>query len=62
MMLVLSRKKGQRVVIGDNAIVVMVVEILGDKVRLGFEADRNVDIHREEVKQDIDREGKKPWN
>ena len=47
-MLVLSRKKSERILIGD-AIDIMVVEIRGDKVRLGINAPRNVQVHREEV-------------
>lgn len=48
-MLVLSRECGEEVVIGDVAVVVTIVEIRGDKVRLGFTADRSVPIHRREV-------------
>jgi len=47
-MLVLSRKTNQRIVIGD-AIVVTVVEIRGDKCRLGIEAPRAVTVHRSEI-------------
>jgi len=51
-MLVLSRKKGESLVIGDN-IAVTVIEIRGDKVRLGIEAPRDVTVHREEVARAI---------
>lgn len=47
-MLVLSRKKNESIVV-DDAIVITVVEIRGDKVRLGIEAPRDVAIHRSEV-------------
>ena len=47
-MLVLSRKKNESIVI-DNNIVVTVVEIRGDKVRLGIEAPKDVSVHRLEV-------------
>lgn len=47
-MLVLSRKTNESVVI-DDKIVVTVIEIRGDKVRLGFEAPKDVPIHRQEV-------------
>jgi carbon storage regulator len=47
-MLVLSRKKGESIIIRDN-IVVMVVDIRGDKVRLGIEAPKDVPVHRREV-------------
>lgn len=48
LMLVLSRKKNESIVI-DERIVITVVEIRGDKVRLGIEAPRDVAIHRQEV-------------
>lgn len=47
-MLVLSRKKNESIVI-DERIVITVVEIRGDKVRLGIEAPRDVPIHRQEI-------------
>jgi carbon storage regulator len=46
--LILSRKKNERIVIGDN-IEVTVVEIRGDRVKLGFAGPPEVPIHREEV-------------
>ncbi|MHC4877037.1 MAG: carbon storage regulator CsrA [Planctomycetota bacterium] len=53
-MLVLSRKKDEKIVIGDN-ISIMVVEIRGDKVRLGIEAPRDISVHRREVYEAIKR-------
>lgn len=47
-MLVLSRKKGERVLIGRD-IYVKVVDIRGDRVKLGFEGPDEVPIHREEL-------------
>lgn len=47
-MLVLSRKKDEAIVINDN-ITIVVVEIRGDKVRLGIEAPKEVPVHRQEV-------------
>mgnify|MGYP001817300636 CR=1 FL=1 len=47
-MLVLSRKKNESIVIDGN-IVITVVEVRGDKVRLGIQAPREVPIHRSEV-------------
>jgi carbon storage regulator len=47
-MLVITRKKNEALVI-NNDIVVVVVDILGDKVRLGVEVPREVPIHRREV-------------
>lgn len=54
-MLVLSRKVDEKIVIGDS-ITLMVVEIRGDKVRLGIEAPRGVTVHRQEVYDTIQRE------
>ena len=57
-MLVLSRKRDERVVIeagGEVILQAIVVEIRGDKVRLGFEADPTVKIHRKEVWDEIKR-------
>lgn len=51
-MLVLSRKKNEKIVIplGELGVIeVVVVEIRGDKVRLGFQAPKDIPVHREEV-------------
>jgi len=47
-MLVLSRKKNESIVINDS-ITLVVVEIRGDKVRLGIDAPMDVSVHRKEV-------------
>ena len=47
-MLVLSRKKNESIVINDD-ISIVVVEIRGDKVRLGVEAPKEIPVHRREV-------------
>lgn len=54
-MLVLSRKKNESIVIADN-IVITVVEVRGDKVRLGIQAPREIPIHRQEVHDAIQKE------
>ncbi len=54
-MLVLSRKKNESIIINDN-ITVTVIEIRGDKVRLGIEAPKDVTVHRREVYEAIQRE------
>ena len=53
-MLVLSRKKNESIVINDD-ITIVVVEIRGDKVRLGVEAPKEVPVHRREVYYAIKR-------
>ncbi len=53
-MLVLSRKKNESIVINDD-ISIVVVEIRGDKVRLGVEAPKEVPVHRREVYDAIRR-------
>jgi carbon storage regulator len=60
-MLVLTRKKNESIVIRDD-IVIMVVEIRGDKVRLGFDAPKDVPIHRQEVYEAIKRENEQVEN
>ncbi|HEX5105505.1 MAG TPA: carbon storage regulator CsrA [Pirellulaceae bacterium] len=54
-MLVLSRKRDERIVINDN-IVITVVDIRGDKVRLGIEAPMDMPVHRQEVFDALRRE------
>lgn len=54
-MLVLSRSRDEKVMIG-NDIVITIVDVRDGKVRLGFDAPRNVPIHREEVFHAINRE------
>lgn len=55
-MLVLSRKADEAVVVGEgaDAITVTVVQIRGDKVRIGFQARADIPIHRKEVRDLID--------
>ncbi|QDU82211.1 hypothetical protein Pla110_39660 [Polystyrenella longa] len=58
-MLVLSRKKDEKIIIGDK-ITLMVIDIRGDKVRLGIDAPKDVTVHREEVYEAIQRETDAP--
>ena len=58
-MLVLSRKRNEAIIIGEN-ISVTVVDIRGDKVRLAFDAPRDISVHRKEVYDAIQRESKPP--
>ena len=50
-MLILGRRRNESVIIGEgkNKIRVTVVDIRGDKIRLGFEASKEVQIFREEI-------------
>jgi carbon storage regulator len=54
-MLVLSRLKGQQIVIGGT-ITVTVLEVRGDKVKLGFSGPAEVPVHRQEVYERLIRE------
>ena len=47
-MLILSRKREESIMIGDD-IEIMLVDIRGDKVRLGIECPRQIPVHRKEV-------------
>lgn len=57
-MLILSRHVGEKILIGDD-IVVMVVEIRGDRAKLGIMAPEDVAVDREEVRKSKDEEGKR---
>ncbi|MCE9548049.1 MAG: carbon storage regulator CsrA [Planctomycetia bacterium] len=54
-MLVLSRQRDESIIIGDN-IIVTVVDVRGDKVRLGIEAPTEIPVHRHEVYEAIQRD------
>ncbi len=54
-MLVLSRQRDESIIIGDN-IVVTIVDIRGDKVRLGIDAPSEIPVHRREIHEAIQRE------
>jgi len=54
-MLVLSRQRDESIVINDN-VVVTIVDIRGDKVRLGIQAPQEIPVHRREVYEAIQRE------
>ena len=56
-MLVLSRKKDEEIIIG-GIVRVMVIEIRGDKVRLGVEAPKEVTVHRKEIADAIAAEAR----
>ncbi|MBI4596169.1 MAG: carbon storage regulator CsrA [Candidatus Tectomicrobia bacterium] len=51
-MLILTRKSGESIVIGDN-VKITIVEIKGNQVRLGIEAPHETSVHREEVYKKI---------
>jgi carbon storage regulator len=55
-MLVLSRKKNESIIVAGN-ITIVIVEIRGDKVRLGIEAPKDVAVHRQEVFEAIQKNG-----
>lgn len=56
-MLVLSRKKNESIIINDH-ITVTVVEIRGDKVRLGIDAPKDISVHRREIFEAIQNQAK----
>lgn len=51
----LSRRPGESIVVG-NQIVVTVVEVRGDQVRIGIDAPREIQVHREEVYRELEAE------
>ena len=54
-MLVLSRQKDESIIIGDN-VEITIVDVRGDKVRLGITAPRDVTVHRREIYDAIQKE------
>ena len=56
-MLVLSRQRDESIIIGDN-VVITIVDVRGDKVKLGIEAPREISVHRREVYEAIQRENR----
>lgn len=54
-MLVLSRHRDESIMIGDD-VVITIVDIRGDKVRLGINAPQSIPVHRQEVYEAIQRE------
>ena len=60
-MLVLSRLKDESIMIGDD-IEITIVDVRGDKVRLGINAPRSIDVHRKEIYDKIQQEKKKSEN
>lgn len=57
-MLVLTRKIGQSIVVGDD-VEVVVLEVRGEQVRLGIKAPRTVSVHRKEIYEQIQEENVK---
>lgn len=57
-MLVLSRQRDESIIIGDN-IVITIVDVRGDKVRLGIDAPVEIPVHRREVYEAIQRENQR---
>ncbi len=57
-MLVLSRHRDESIMIGDN-VMITIVDIRGDKVRLGIDAPQEIPVHRQEVYEAIKRENQK---
>ena len=60
-MLVLSRQRDETIMIGDD-VEITVVDIRGDKVRLGINAPRHIQVHRKEVYEAIKRENQQAAN
>ena len=54
-MLVLARKVGESIIIGDN-IEITIIETKGDQIKLGIQAPKDLDIHRKEIYETIQKE------
>ncbi|ULQ45927.1 carbon storage regulator CsrA [Flagellatimonas centrodinii] len=58
-MLIITRRPGESISIGDG-IVIRILEIKGNQVRIGCDADKSIEIHRTEIKQRIENSGHAP--
>lgn len=56
-MLVLSRKKNESIIIGDD-IEIVIVDVKGEQVKIGVKAPKKVSVHRAEVYEEIQKENK----
>lgn len=57
-MLVLTRKRDESIMIGDD-IKIIIVDVRGDQVKLGIDAPRHIPVHREEVYKEIQEENRR---
>ena len=57
-MLVLTRQRGETIIVDGN-IIITIIEVRGDKVRIGIEAPRDVSVHREEIYNEIQRDNQR---
>lgn len=57
-LLVLTRKRDESIIIGDN-VKITVVDIRGDQVKIGIDAPREVSVHREEIYREIQEENRR---
>ncbi len=57
-MLVLTRQRGEKIMVDDN-IIITIIEVRGDRVRIGIEAPRDVSVHREEIYNEIQRDNQR---
>ena len=61
-MLVLSRHRDESILINGDEIKITIVDIRGDKVRIGIEAPSAVSVHREEIWEAIKKDGERRKN
>ena len=54
-MLILTRRRGEKIIIGEKLITLTVLEVTRDSVRLGIDAPKELSVHREEIYYRIER-------
>ena len=52
-MLILTRKKGQKIILGDRLVTIKVMEVYDNSVKFGIDAPKDLSVHREEIYEQI---------
>lgn len=54
-MLILTRKKGQKIIVGKRSVTIQVLDVKNEQVKLGLSAPKKISVHREEIYDRIEK-------